>query len=105
MFPILIKTLNLDAKLEGEHRLGFSEPLPPHSFILDETEQPREVSVNRARVFLRSLSAPEDNIVPQDSMSFSFDPSAPLTVSSRRRGVDEDAQYAMAVSNKRRRKD
>ncbi len=78
--------------------MEFSEPLPPHSFIFDEAQQPREVSiVSQGRILLRSISAPEDNARSQDLLF--VNPSS-MSFSRRRPLVSEDA-----ISNKRRRKE
>ncbi len=89
--------------MEEGRCVELNQLLAPHSFpSFEETEQPREISINRGRILLRSLSAPEDNT---ESRNTGFlDPSAFLML-SRRRPVNEEFSFTMAVGNKRRRKD
>lgn len=90
--------------MEEGRCVEFSEPLPPHSFLFEESEQPGDVEVNqRGRIFLRSLSAPEDNAGSHDAVF--LDPSDFLSLSRRRPAANEELPFTMAIGNKRRRKD
>lgn len=95
---IIILLLGGNIKVESEPCVDFSEPLPPYSFSVEDSEQ--QVHTSRARILFRSLSAPEENSQITQELDFLGPFTSPASFS--RTQCEEEV---MASSNKRRRQE